>query len=231
MERLRKMSGIAELATIMMSAAQRRMLVTASNLSNMSTPSFRASRVFSHILDTRDPTPIDTIGLTARSGVRGLKATGNPLDLAVDGGAALLLRAGDGYHCVNSVQLRTDGDGRLVDVSGRALQAAGGGDLVVGRGTPEILRDGTVLIDGQAVGRIGFFRQQDGAREGVRTVPEEVEEGVVHQGYLSPADVDPAAEMIELTKAGRLAETGARVFQLYDDVLGNAVRKLGDMGR
>lgn len=225
------MSGIAELATVMMSGAQRRMLVTAANLSNVSTPSFRASRVFAQILDSRDATPTDTVAMIAQSGARALKATGNPLDLAADEGAALLLRAGEGYFSVNSVQLRADGDGRLVDASGRALQAAGGGDLVVGRGTPSILRDGTVLVDGQAVGRIGLFRQQDAAREASGAIPDEVEQGGVQQGYLAPADVDPAAEMIELTKAGRLAETGARVFQLYDDVLGNAVRKLGDIGR
>jgi len=229
------MSGIAELATVMMSAAQRRMLVTATNLGNVSTPSFRASRVFSQILDSRDATPTDTVSMIAHSGSRALKATGNPLDLAADQGTALLLRAGERYFSVNSVQLRSDGDGRLVDGSGRALQAAGGGDLIVGRGMPSILRDGTVLVDGQAVGRIGLFRQtdspQDGTQVGYGALSDEVDGGGVHQGYVVPADVDPAAEMIELTKAGRMAETGARVFQLYDDVLGNAVRKLGDIAR
>jgi flagellar basal-body rod protein FlgG len=225
------MPGIAELATAMMSTAQRRMVVTATNLSNVSTPSFRSRRVFSHIVDLRTSIPVDTVSLARNSASRALKFTGNPFDIAA-GDAVLLLRAGDDYVPVNSVQLRRDAEGRLADGWGRLLQAVGGGDIVVGAGTPSILADGTVLADGQAVGRIGLFAAQDAAGTAFSGLPEAAEgSGVVHQGYLVPADVDPAAEMVELTRAGRLAETGARVFQIYDDLLGRAAAKLGDLGR
>jgi len=226
------MSGIAEIATVMMSAAQRRMAVTAANLSNVSTPSYQARRVYSRIVDLRTALPLDSVAIARAGSPAGLKATGNALDIAVEGGAGLLLREGDGYVAVNSAQLQRSGDGVLVDAAGRALQAAGGGDVAIGAGTPAILRDGTVLVDGQAVTRIGLFRTSDGPAVGdASLLPEPSDQGAIIQGFVAPSNVEPAEEMIALTKASRMAETGARVFQIYDDLLGRATNKLGDLGR
>jgi flagellar basal body rod protein FlgG len=122
--------------------------------------------------------------------------------------------------------LRRDPDGRLTDLTGKALQATGGGDILTGPGVPTILGDGTILIDGQAVGRIGIF-QANRTDTAIDDLPEEVGEANVRQGFVVPSTVDPAVEMVELTKAGRLAETGARVFQIQDDLIGQVTAKLG----
>ncbi len=225
------MPGIAELATVMMVAAQRRMAVTANNLSNLSTPSFRAQRVFSQVADLRRPVPMDAISVSRTDGARTVSFTGNAFDIAVTGSdAVLLLRSGEAYRAVSSVQLRRDVQGRLVDPAGRPLQAAGGGDLVLGVGVPSILADGTILVGGQAVGRVGLFSSRASGPGTLAELPPPADESVVvRQGYLTPAEVDPATEMVELTKAARLAETGARIFQLSDELLGQAASKLGDL--
>lgn len=225
------MGGIAELATTMMVAASRRITITANNLGNLSTPSYKARRVFSHIMELRDAVPVDSIATVRQSQVRSLKLTGNTLDVAAEGNGIFLFRVGDSFRSSNSAQLHRDGDGRLVDSSGAALQATGGGDLVIGSGTPTILRDGTILIDGQAIGRIGVFVRAGGDEDAILSLPESNDEAVVHQGYLFPSDVDSAAEMVELAKASRLAETGAHVFQIYDDLTGRVSSKLGELGR
>jgi flagellar basal-body rod protein FlgG len=181
-------------------------------------------------MELRDAIPVDSIALAQQSQVRSLKLTGDALDIATEGGTFLLQTNGI-FHPANSAQLHRDRDGRLVDSSGAALQAVGGGDLVIGPGSPTILRDGTILIDGQAAGRIGVFAVDRGDDEPVSVLPDAADKGVVRQGYLFPSDVDSAGEMVELTKASRLAETGARLFQIYDDLTGRVSSKLGELGR
>jgi flagellar basal body rod protein FlgG len=222
----------------MMGSAQRRLAVTATNLSNMSTPAYRTRRAFTQVVDLREGLPVEKVAL-ARAAAGGLKASGNPLDIAAGQGAVVVLRAGDRFVPVRSAQLSRDGDGRLVDPAGRILQAAGGGDVVIGGGRPTILADGTVLIDQQPAARIGLFAEP--ASSGLSTIadldaglielPQPAEEARLLQGYLAPSDVDAAAEMVELSKASRLAETGARIFQICDDLLGTAASKLGSLGQ
>lgn len=225
------MGGIAELATTMMVAAHRRLTVTANNLGNMSTPSYSPRRVFSQVIEARDPVPVDRVTMVRQFQVRALKATGNALDIATDGGGVLLFRVGDVFRTVSSAQLRRNGEGLLIDSAGGVLQAADGGDIVIGSGAPMILRDGTLLLDGQAVARIGVFEAPEGEQDFMSVLPDSLENSVVHQGYITPSEVDSAAEMVELTKAGRLAETGARVFQIYDDLSGRVASKLGELAR
>lgn len=225
------MGGIAELATMMMVAAHRRLTITANNLGNVSTPSYKARRVFSQIMELRDAIPVDQVAVVQPLQARALKATGDAWDISTDGAGTLLFRIGDVFRTAESAQLHRDADGRLVDSVGGALQAVGGGDIVVDAGEPTILRDGTILVDGQAVGRIGVFAAESGDQDANPLTLDSLEDAVVHQGYLTPSQVDTAVEMVELTKAGRLAETGARVFQIYDDLSGRVATKLGELAR
>lgn len=228
------MPGIAELGAIMMQGAQRRIESTASNISNIATPGYRAQRVFAQVLDTRTALPQSLVASSHAPESTALKATGNPLDIAVDQSVVLLMRAGDRLVETRSAQLKRDTDGRLTDHQGRILQAAGGGDLSIGQGTPKILQDGTVLINGQAEGRIGMFVPRgtsnfaaNASGDNASFLPATA--GLLRQGVIVPANVDAAAEMIELNRASRMAETGAKVLQLYDDLVGKAASQLGDI--
>jgi len=216
----------------MMNAAQRRIDVTAENVSNMSTPAYRSRHVFSQIVDLRQAMPIDVVRSMA-SGASALKTTGNPLDLATDGGAVLALRDGDRFYLARSAQLHRDADGRLVDALGRALQADGGGDLTIGAGAPLFLNDGTVMISGQAESRVGLFNPgSDDGLDATRTqLPDSGDGGVLRAGAIISADVDLGREMVELTQASRQAESGARIFSVYDDLMGQAASRLGDVAR
>lgn len=219
------MGSIAELGAVMMRAAERRIDVAAGNLSNASTPSFRARRVFSQIFDARMASPVDGVVLDRLVSAEALKFTGSAFDVTNAGEGAFLVRDANLYFAVRSVQLHRDVHGSLVDSAGRVLQSAGGGDVVVGPGAPSILPDGTVLIDGQAAARIGVFDSRDHGAP-ILDLPEGTDSPLVRQGFLASSSVDPATEMMELSKAGRLAETGARVFQIQDELIGEAARKL-----
>lgn len=240
---LANMPGLAEIASVMMSGAERRIDVSARNVSNMNTPGFQSGRVFSSLLEGSASLPSDTIGIAGQGKTGALKTTGNPLDLATDRGSVLMFRSGSSFYASRCGQLRRDVDGHLVDGRGGYLQASGGGDVTIGAGIPRMLGDGTVLIDGQAEGRIGLFdagklatsdsggsQMQGGDLAASLTEAGANGSGLLHQGAIVPSNVDLSAEMVELTRASRQAEAGARLFQVYDDLLGKAATKLAEMG-
>lgn len=225
------MPGLAEIASVMMADAQRRIEVTAQNVANVSTPGYRSERVFSKIVEQRESLPETWFGMAAEATGGAFRSTGNPLDIATNTGSALLFRIADGFYLSRSAQLRRDPDGHLLDGAGGILQSAGGGDLSIGVGSPTFLADGTTLIDGQAEAKIGLFESAKYSNKvSGAQLPDASENGVLRQGMVVPSNVDLGAEMIDLTRAGRLAETGAKVFQIYDDLLGKAASKLADIG-
>jgi flagellar basal-body rod protein FlgF len=229
------MAGLTELAAVMMDAAQRRLEITANNIGNLNTPGFRAKRAFQRVVDARQALPVLDTAFAHRPAQSVLKNTGNPLDVALSGRATLLLREGDRLIASATAQLRRDGEGRLADDAGRLLQAAGGGDLVIGQGATVFLRDGVVLVNGQPEARIGMFAGNP-AEFGtgglpVDGFPDIAEDAVLHQGMVIPSDVDLAAEMVDMTAAGRTAESGAKIFQLADELLGKASSTLGEIRR
>lgn len=225
------MTGLAEIGTVMMRAAERRIEITAQNVSNASTPGYRPEVSFAHALGVDHTSPIVGSAVRQNEPERALRQTGAPLDLAVSG-ATFFVRHGDQYAPTQSGQFRLDADGRLIDGAGRILQAADGGDLVVGSATPTILPDGLVLVDGRPVAKVGTFALSAGDRLAQDALPEAVSDGAdVHQGAVIPSSVDMASEMVTLNAAMRQAESGAKVFQVWDDLLGRAITRFGEMGR
>lgn len=231
------MAGLSDLAASMLAASQGRLEVVANNVSNIGTPGFRSRKVFQQVMDGRQALPVVSARQGGAAVDAALKITGNPLDIAITGGAALLLREGDRLVPAFSGQFHRAADGRLADATGRVLQAAGGGDLVVSGAAPVLLKDGTLLVGGQAEARIGAFALDPSDPEGhgfsadVGALPAEADGAALHQGMTIPSDVDLGTEIVEMTRAARMAETGARVFQVYDDLMGRVASKLGEVGR
>ena len=243
-----QVAGLAELAIAAIRTSQDRIEVIANNVVNLNTPGFRGRRVFQHVLDARAPAnrdfvlpdavPETRVALSARSGATPLlRDTGRSLDLAVTGDAWLLLREGDRLIPMSSAQLHRDANSRLVDDRGRALQGAGGGDIVVSSDGPSILPDGTILVGGQPEGRIGLFASDGSDAESLNLqggsigdeFPDVSDDAILRQGAIIPSNVDLGAEMIALTEASRMAESGARMFRVYDDLLGSVASKLGSL--
>lgn len=230
-------AGLAEIAANMLVSAQRRLDVISANVSNINSVGFRSKRIYQQVLDARGGMP--TVSGVSPQAVQAsaLRSTGNVLDIAITGGGAMLMRSGSRLVPVISAQLHRDGEGRLVDAAGRVLQAAGGGDIVLSDGQVTMLKDGTMLVGGQPEARVGSFavdpsidpvRGIDGESAGL---PDAAEDAVLHQGMIVPSNVDLGAEMVEMTRASRMAETGARVFQLHDDLIGRVASKMSEAVR
>lgn len=219
--------GLAEIAAAIMIGAERRIEVTAANVSNVSTPGYHSRRIFSETLNARSGIPVFQEALARPQGNLAIKETGASLDFATDSSSLLALRSPSGLTYSRSAQLQRDSEGRLIDSLGRALQSNDGADLIVTSGAPTVLGDGTLLVDGQPQGRIGLYNQA--SIEAGR--PTMTDDGSIRQGMVVGSDVELGDEMAELNRASRMAETGARLFQLGDDLLGKAASMLGSIPR
>jgi flagellar basal-body rod protein FlgF len=232
------MSGLIDAATAIMSGAERRLETIAQNVANLSTPGYQRTRSFSVLLDGRGGNigvPQVRYIIDQRSG--SLVETGNPFDIAVEGQGSLLFRDGDRYIFARSGSLRRDDEGRLVDGRGFVLQQAGGGDLIIDSPAAQIVRDGTVLIDNEPSTRVGIF--VDASREGdisARSIGspdrlEEVDEPQIRSGYLEQSNVVLDEEMIDVIQVSRAAEGGARLVQIYDELLERVMSNIEKTGR
>lgn len=125
---------------------------------------------------------------------------------------------------------------------GRALQQSGGGDLIIEAGTLTVGTDGIIMIDGQPTGKIGVFHDSENGRGLSALVsrsidamqdemPEEVDDPRVRQGVVEQSNVELGSEMISMMAISRSAESGARLVQTYDELIGRVLSSLGQSVR
>lgn len=210
----------------------------ANNVANLTTPGFKAERLYSDVsaeTDSRAPVTLMKERLDLDQGR--LSKTNNPLDLAISGAGMFRLRGADGSVAyTRSGQFKTVDGGRVVNSQGLALQTSDGGDLVVPNGNVKVLADGTVLDGERPIAKIGVYQVPVGIElfplgGSLFSAPENFVEAVaqpqLRQGMLETSNVALADEMVSMMDALRQAESGARLVQTYDDLMGKAVSTLG----
>lgn len=194
---------------------QRGVNVRAQNLANMSTPGYRAERMlFSDYLVRQNRTDAPPGGhviqyvqdrATWRDTSAGpLSRTGNPLDLAIAGEGFFVVATPNGERFTRAGHFTLDGDGRVIDSDGNALQGTGG-PLVVPpeAGAVRINAQGAVSTEQGEIGqlRVVRFADQNALRaEGGRLFatdapPEEMPQPRVVQGAVEGSNVRSIVEM------------------------------------
>jgi flagellar basal-body rod protein FlgG len=220
-----------------MGLSQRRLEVVSSNIANTSTPGYKRQVSFSELIEGAGG-----MNLSVRSDLAQgkMSATGNPLDLAISGGGFFQLRAGEELLYSRHGQFRRAEDGTVVTPQGHRLQQVGGGDLVLDRAEVEIRADGTVLDAGQVVGRIAVLAPAEAsAAEPIGgslflvagDAVEEVPAAELRQGMVEASNVSMGEEMVAMMAALRHAESGARLIQVYDELIGRAITTFGQGGK
>jgi flagellar basal-body rod protein FlgG len=219
-----------------LSASERRLETVSNNVSNISTPGFKRQISFEEVMSGRESASPEALRQRADFAQGQLSKTGNPLDLAISGPGFFRLRSGDEILYSRQGQFRVGADGAVVNAQGQILQQAGGGDLVLERAAVEILEDGTVLDGARPLGRIGVYVAGDAAAmrslggstfAASEEAMEDAPASALRQGMVEASNVVLGDEMVTMMATVRQAEGGARLVQVYDDLIGRAISTFG----
>jgi flagellar basal-body rod protein FlgF len=235
-------------------ALRQQLDVVANNVANANTTAYRGDRMLfqSHVsrLDVpgREVAFVQDRATYVDIRPGSIAATGNPLDVAIDGAAFLAVErpgnAGRGY--TRDGRLRVAPDNTLVDPAGRPVLDEGGGRLLMPErfSSVEVRADGTVLAvtDGRTeqVGRLGLFQAGEprGIRKGgdglleippadVRALEPGSREARLVQGALESSSVQPIAEIANLTALQRAYENVQRIVADDDSRVRKMIEALG----
>ncbi|MCZ6675263.1 MAG: flagellar hook-basal body protein [Verrucomicrobia bacterium] len=215
------------------------------NLANASTPGFQKS-AFEISLSVpessgaADPNQLipQLVGRTQRVFSDGqVRITGNPLDLAIQGGGFFALNGENGERMfTKDGEFHLNGEGMLVNKAGYPVQADG--DVLtidLQEGPITITRDGSVNQKGQDVGRLSIYDfanpealdQGNGSyffdRDGLAGVAE-VEFPIVNQGQLMGSSVASLTEMVSMIQVSRAYEITQKLIQESDERAGKAIQ-------
>ncbi len=243
-----------------MEAQQLKMDVIANNLANTNTTGFKKVRAeFEDLLsetirggeapDPRggaNPTPLQCglgvrTGSTARNFGQGdLLNSGNPLDLAIQGGGFFrVLRPAGDYGYTRAGSFRADATGRVVDGEGNPLDP----QITLPTDTTQVTvkSDGTIWVTEagnntpQQVGQLQLYTfpnpagleaiggnllvQSAASGDPTATNPGENGSGTLAQGYLEGANVRAVDEMVDMIATQRAYELNTNVIKTADQML------------
>jgi len=167
-------------------------------------------------------------------------ATGRPLDLAIEtDGAFFALTDGTQTWLTRAGDFRLNEEGVLVGERGLRVVGAQGDLRLPGSGDLQISADGSITHEGLAVGALQLFKPIDRlslqAADGSLllapsgTEPLAANTVRIRSGTLEASNTDAGREMLGLMTLSRQFESLSRVVQSYDDVLGRAIQKLGEV--
>jgi flagellar basal-body rod protein FlgF len=230
-------AGIVEIGSALLSRTQAEAEIAAQNVVNLTTPGYKARRHFAEALHASgpqgaaEPSSAPSVDFTPGK----IRITGNPFDLAIVGEGFFVVRSQDRVMFTRDGQFVRDAEGRWVTPHGLILQSDAG-DVTTSAGEIAVAADGTVLRDGEPVARIGIARFADPAvlrpvGGSLFEAPTEIDWRLstphLEQGALEASNVSNAVEMLALMASLRRAETGQKLIQTYDDLMGKALAAFG----
>jgi flagellar basal-body rod protein FlgF len=228
-----------------MSRAERRVEISAQNISNITTPGYKRVVNFESELAPKgnfDPTEISnasppsatTLAIDFTPGKR--VDTGSNNDLAILGDGFFVVQGNEGSLYTRAGRFQRDADGQLVTTQGFPLQSESGGDITLKEGPFLVQSDGTVMQAGEAVGRIAVVDFTDRSlatpiEGGLFSTPDsnvrKIDSASIDQGSLEASNVSAGTEMIAIMAAMRNAQAGAKLANLYDDLMARAITAFG----
>lgn len=234
-------------------ALRRRLDVSANNMANASTTGFQRERPVFHeyvqkaedamvpdaraasfVLDYR--TAQDT-----RSGH--FEATGNPLDVMIDGKGYFAVEApGGGTAYTRAGFIKVGDSGDLVTSGGQRILDDGGRPITIppdAVATLTIGADGTVLSRNGPLGRIGvnvfgndgaLTPRGDGMMDGTGARVLDATETRLRSGGVEGSNVQPIVETTELVDILRSYQSSIRIAEAINDMRTRAIQRLGRIG-
>jgi flagellar basal body rod protein FlgG len=238
------MSDIFSITGVGLLDGQRRLEAASLNAANASRPGYRrqvaaaapVALSFDAVLGAGVVAAAPARGVDMRTGQ--LIATGRPLDVAIDGTEGFFgLSDGQRTWLTRAGSFRVDAEGYLVGEGGLRVQGPAG-DLRLDSADVEIRPDGRIVREGVEVATLALWRAAAGAapqpgRGTLLRAPAGVEPmaGAVRlrSGHVESSNATAHSEVLGLVALTRQYESLVRVTQGYDEVLGRAIQRLGDL--
>lgn len=171
----------------------------------------------------------------------GFRVTGLRSDLALSGPSWFLLQTDQGLRLSRNGHFHRDASGMLVNTAGYAVLGDDGPlhiDAAIDANSNDmrVSPEGVVRVGEQVLGRLRIVSVQQnsplkavggGLYSAADFALASATNYSVHQGVLENANVDVAAEMVQLMQASRHVESVQRALAAYDDLLGRGINQLG----
>lgn len=208
----------------------------AANLANAQTPGYRAEREYfrSALLG---PDSVDSqLGRTVNNfGLLGgdqlsmaqgaLQASGNPLDLAIEGQGFFQVQTQNGLRYTRDGGFHRAQSGQLVSEAGEPVLSSTGQPILIPPGQVSVGADGAVSVAGGVVATVGVFTFPDGTQltpEGANryVAPPGVasqlsKNATVHQGAIESANQDVIQGSLDLIVMQRQAEMMQKAVTIF----------------
>ncbi|MBS1253995.1 MAG: Flagellar basal-body rod protein FlgG [Anaerolineales bacterium] len=165
-----------------------------------------------------------------------LHSTRRSLDVALEGEGFFQVQTPDGPRFTRDGRFHRDANGNLTTGQGYLVLDANSQSIQLPQeGEVAIAQDGTLSVDGQAVGQLGVFqvvleslqRAGEGLFVSTGAAPEPAAGAQVRQGFVEGSNVDPAATLVEMMSVARMYEASQRLVQVQDQMLARTM----DVGR
>ncbi len=204
----------------------------ANDLANASTPGYKADRVsqrsFGDLMlsNSTDGSVIGPLGAGAAidkqvTDVRpqAMRATGQPLDLAVEGDGWFGVQTKQGVRYTRNGSFSADAQGKLVDQLGNQVLGVGGKPVAVTEGTIDPTKVALFNLRNPVKQGDSNFTGQAGGQA----------TGTVQSGSLEGSGVDPARAMIDLMASMRTMEATQRAITTIDTTLQQTSSQVGTL--
>ncbi len=207
--------------------------VVANNLANASTVGYKPDQAFFAVFNKaegsarklqlsgslNDGVIFAGTGVVTEQG--SLRATGRPLDVAIEGNAFLTIKTPAGDRVTRDGRLQLGKDGQLQAMDGNPVLGKNGQPIVVDpkNGNVSISADGSVSQKEQVLGQLdlkafekaGSLKRTGALRFDPTGATEAPLKATVIQGHLEQSGVDAASTMVEMIRLNRLYELSLKV--------------------
>ncbi|MEO5327689.1 MAG: flagellar basal-body rod protein FlgF [Magnetococcus sp. THC-1_WYH] len=168
-----------------------------------------------------------------------LQATGNPLDVAIEGDGFFAVNTPQGQRYTRDGSFNVNSFGELVNKDGFQVMGDNGAPLVVGSDPITISKDGTISNKDGTMGRLQRVGLPEEALKRVGQnlyeVPQDQvtnlteTQGGFHQGYLEASNANVVRGMTQMIDANRAFESYMKAIQSLDglDSQANQIGRLG----
>jgi len=215
-------------------AVFRDMAVTANNIANINTTGYNAEKaMFTDYLvgDGNHHKMAFAQDISSYRDTRQgtMNATGNPLDMAIQGRGYFTIETANGPRYTRNGTFQTNPEGMLVNVDGNPVLDDAGQRIQFDEQDRDIkvLQTGQLMVDGEERGTVGvvqFDNEQDLAPEGtnfsaIDGAARPAEEGVrVLHGVLEGSNVSAVHEIVRLTELSKSTSGTAKFIEVMYDL-------------